>query len=109
MNLYLTAVSTEDMSVWPRFEGERLIGYVTFYLYPTEGKGKPTQAKYEFYAKKVDKDVVVTIFPSAHSEIKEVAERLERYGLSGIHQRVLNGKFKVDTKGILNKNRSGSR
>ena len=109
MNLYLTSVSTEDMSLWPRFDGDRLIGYVTFYMYPVEGRGKPTQDKFEFYAKRVDKDVVITIIPSAHSEVKEVAERLERYGIAEIHQRILNGKFKVDTKALLAKNRSGSR
>jgi len=109
MNLYLTAVSSEDMALWPRFDGERLIGYITFFLYPKEGREKPTQATYEFYAKKVEKDVIVKILPSANSEIKEVGERLKNYGLDGIQQRVLNRKYKVNTKEILENNRTSSR
>lgn len=110
VSLWLKGISNDDMTCWPRFEGERLIGYITMYLYPTEGRGKPLIVSYDFYVKKVEKNVVMTISTNVNSEDKDNADRLEAYGLSEIHQNVLNGFYKIDTKQILADNRSsGSR
>ena len=97
------------MTCWPRFEGERLIGYITMYLYPTEGRGKPLIVSYDYYVKKIDKKVMLTITTNVNSENKDNGDRLEAYGLLGVQQDVINGYYQVDTNQILADNRTGSR
>ena len=109
VNLYLKGISNDDMTCWPRFEGERLIGYLTMYLYPKEGRGKPVIVSYDYYVKKVNKQVVLNITTNVNSENKETGERLEAYGLLGVQHDVINSFYVVDTNKILSDNRSGSR
>ncbi len=109
INLWLKGISNDDMTCWPRFEGERLIGYITMYLYPTEGRGKPLIVSYDYYVKKIDKKVMLTITTNVNSENKDNGDRLEAYGLLGVQQDVINGYYQVDTNQILADNRTGSR
>ena len=102
MNLYLTGIDDERLKLWPRFEGEKLVGYVTIYLYDDENKrAKPLQLNYDFYVKRIDKDLYVTVTSRFNSVYKENARLLEKYGLTEIHNSILQGYYKVDVKKIL--------
>ena len=106
MSLYLKGIPCDMLKNWPRFEGEKLIGYVTLYLYEEKGhRGTPLQVTYNFYAKKVEKSVLVTTTTNVNGAFKDNAERLALYGLSEIHEKIGQGYYKIDTDKILKDNK----
>lgn len=102
MSLLITSTTDERLKSWPKFEGERLIGSITFYLYnPNNRKEKPLRASYDFYAKRIEKSIVMTISTNVNASFKENAERLEEYGLSEIHHNIINNHYVLDVDRIL--------
>lgn len=105
MSLYLKGISNENMRLWPRFDGEKLIGFVVVYMHNKENqKDKPMQVNYDYYAKRngdLDKIVYMNITTRFNSHFKGNEERLEEYGLNDIHKRVGNRPYKIDTKAIV--------
>lgn len=107
MSVLFGTVTNDDLSCWPRFESERSIGYITFYLYDMESKRKlPIQARYDFVVKKVNGKVMMFVITNINAAYKEVAEKLDAYGLREMHENVIQRSYVIDTKAILDKNRS---
>ena len=108
MNLYLKSMTDEFIKEWPRFDSEKLVGYITLYLYGTRSqKEKPLQVNYDFHVTKLDNKLFMTISTNVNGSIKDNAEKIERYGLKEIHERVALGRYyPIDTTEILKKSNS---
>lgn len=102
ISVYLKGVSTDMIKSWPRHEGEKLIGYITFHLYnPQNRKEKPIQANYDFTVKRIEKMLVMEIKSNANASFEDVAKRLEENGLSEIHSNIIDSHYVVDLNKIL--------
>lgn len=105
MNMFVVGISDEQLRHWPKHEGEKMIGYVTLYLYNENNKReKPLQLSYDFYVRRVEKKLVMNISTNFNAAYKENAERLENYGLSDIHNNIINSYYVIDTEKILQNN-----
>lgn len=104
MNLYVSSLSDEKIAGWPRFETEKLIGYITLYLYDDKNrKEKPLQLNYDYHLRKVDKKFYMSITTNVNGYLKDNAEKIERYGLKEVHENVVNsGPYQIDVTEILN-------
>ena len=105
MNMFVVGISDEQLKHWPKYEGEKMIGFVTIYLYNENNKReKPLQLSYDFYVRRVEKKLVMSISTNFNAAYKENAERLEAYGLSDIHNNIINSYYVIDTEKILQNN-----
>lgn len=106
VSLYLKGISNDTLKTWSRHDGEKLIGYITFYLYNRENrKEKPLQVNYDFIVKKIEKKLIMQIKSNVNASFENVANRLEENGLSEIHSNVIDSHYIIDTTRILDKKR----
>ena len=104
MSLFLSTVTDNNLEHWARFEGERLIGYVTLYLYDEKNpRAKALPVMYDFYAKRIDDKIFVEISTNVSSANRDNAARLEQYGILDMHRNIIEGHYEIDAKSILAK------
>lgn len=102
VSVYLTSVSNDMLKGWPRDEGEKMIGYITFFLYNQENRReKPLQVNYDFIAKRIEKRIVMEIKSNVNASFEDVAKKLEENGLSEIHSNIIDAHYVIDTNKIL--------
>lgn len=102
MILYLTSIIDEKLRCWPRFEGEKLIGYITLFLYDeTNQKSKPAQVNYDFYVRRVGKKLMMNVTTNFNGHLKDNRALLEKYGMAEMHENVVAGYYEIDTSKIL--------
>lgn len=102
MSMYLASTPDEKLKNWPKFEGEKLVGYITIYMQDKSKRGsKPIRVTYDFYARRIEKKLLMNVTTNLNASFKDNEEMLQYYGLSGIHQRVTNGYYEVDTSKIV--------
>jgi len=103
MGLLLAGVTKNELEQWPRFQGDKLIGYLSIYLYGNNQKERPRQVVYEYYARRVDKKIIMHIKTNINASYKDTANKLEKLGLSEMHQKIINEYYEIDVDKILNK------
>ena len=102
MSLYLTGITDEQLKCWPRDEGEKLIGYFTMYLYNKEKpKEKPLRLSYDFIARRIEKNIIMSVTTNVNVALDNNHETMDSYGLTHIHERIVNSHYVIDANKIL--------
>lgn len=106
MCLYLHSVTADDLNNWPKYEAPKKIGYLTIYMQHGVSYKKDSQVTYEYYAKRVNDNLILTInCPKFSSVNKENKELLEKYGLLDAHLGIVDSRYGIDPIALLANNR----
>lgn len=106
MSLALRSVRADDLNNWPKFEDKKKIGYLTVYMQYGVSYKKDSQVTYEYYVKRVNDKLILTInCPKFSSADKENRELLEKYGLLDAHLGIIDSRYGIDPATILANNR----
>ena len=102
MNLCIVGLKRDYLENWPRFESEKLIGYITIYLYDKDKKrGEPVQLTYNFNVRKVNDELVMYVTTKFNAYYKENAKLLEDYGFTDMHENISKGYYKINLEKII--------
>jgi hypothetical protein len=103
MSIYLEKTGDIKLRNWPKYDGDKLIGGVTFYLYNSDRKDStPILAVYDFYAKRVEDKLGVTVVSNMRGNPKLNAELLQSYGLKELSERICLTRSFVNIDNLIN-------